>query len=136
MSRILKAAYFTHLTLLLGSSALAQETSVDAQDHAFAVETVVEGLSHPWGMAFISDTEFLVTERNTGTLRVGDVGGALSEPIWEADDLFRYEGETERSQAGLFDVKLHPDFADNGWAYLSYSRETDHGAAVTIIRGQ
>ncbi|MFU8864716.1 MAG: PQQ-dependent sugar dehydrogenase [Rhodobacterales bacterium] len=135
MSPFLKATPLAPLTLFVGTAALAQETTVEAQDHTFTVATVVEGLSHPWGMAFISDTEFLVTERNTGALRVGNVDGSLSDPIWEAEDLFRYEGETERSQAGLFDVKLHPDFTENGWAYLSYSRETDHGAAVTIIRG-
>jgi aldose sugar dehydrogenase len=132
VSRAIMAPPFVMLAL---SPALASETTVESQAHALAVHTVLDGLSHPWALAFISEDRFLVTERNTGTLRVGNTDGSLSDPIWEADDLFRYEGETERSQAGLFDVKLHPEFEDNGWAYISYSRETDHGAAVVVIRG-
>lgn len=115
--------------------AFAQNQSAESQHYDLEIATVVDGLEHPWAMAFVSDDAFLVTERNPGTLRVATVDGALSEPIWQADDLFRFEGETGRSQAGLFDVKLHPDFADNRFVYISYSRQTERGAAVTIVRG-
>ncbi|MEX2353638.1 MAG: hypothetical protein WD709_05580, partial [Gammaproteobacteria bacterium] len=37
--------------------------------HVFTVETVLEGLSHPWGMVFLSDSDLLITER-TGNLRL------------------------------------------------------------------
>jgi len=134
MSFISRATMAAPIALLAFTPALAQET-VEAQHHTFAVQTVVDGLAHPWALAFISDDQFLVSERNTGTLRVGTTDGDLSEPVWEAEDLFRYEGETGRSQAGLFDVKLHPAFPENGWVYISYSRETDRGAAMVVVRG-
>jgi len=79
---------------------------------------------------------FLVTERNPGHLRHGNPNGELSAPVEGVPDIFRFEGDTDRSQAGLFDVRLHPEFAENRLVYLSYSRPTDHGAALAISRGR
>ena len=46
----------------------ASQTFVSEQ-HRFAVSTLVEDLEHPWGLAFLPDGGFLVTER-PGRLRV------------------------------------------------------------------
>jgi aldose sugar dehydrogenase len=116
--------------------ASAQESRVESRDYTFTVETVVDGLEHPWGMAFLPDGRYLVTERDPGTIRLGTVGGQLSEPIHEIGDLFRPVGPTPRSQAGLFDIELHPDFETNGLVYWVYSRTTERGAAVAVQRGR
>ncbi|WP_170314586.1 PQQ-dependent sugar dehydrogenase [Aquibium carbonis] len=132
----IRLALVSPLALVLASPALAEYDPVSTEHYSLSVETVAEGLDHPWGFAFISDDRFLVTERNAGTLRVGSREGGVSEAIWEAPDLFRYDGETGRSQAGLFDVVLHPEFDENRYAYVSYSRETERGAAVVVVRGR
>jgi aldose sugar dehydrogenase len=85
-------------------------------------------------MAFLPDGRFLVTERDPGTIRVGTPGGQLSEPVHEVEDLFSPIGDTPRSQAGLFDIKLHPQFDENGYVYWVYSRTTERGAAVVVQR--
>jgi aldose sugar dehydrogenase len=120
---------------LAAGPALALEERIDSDHYAFDVETVAEGLVHPWGLAFLPDGRFLVTERDVGTIRVGGRDDGLSDPAHEVEDLFSPEGETPRSQAGLFDIKLHPDFDDNGWVYWAYSRETERGSAVVVQRG-
>jgi glucose/arabinose dehydrogenase len=121
---------------LAAGPALAFEEEVESQAYAFTVEAVVEGLEHPWGVAFLPDGRYLVTERDPGTIRLGSVEDGLGEqPVHEVEDLFRYDGETERSQSGLFDIKLHPDFEENGWVYWAYSRETERGAALVVQRG-
>jgi aldose sugar dehydrogenase len=123
------------LLLLLTAPLLAQESSVESQSYVFEVETVVDNLEHPWAIAFLPDGRFLVTERDPGTIRVGDVEGQLSEPVHEVSDLFSPIGATPRSQAGLFDIKLHPNFEANGLVYWVYSRSTERGSAVVIQRG-
>jgi len=132
LSRSLAAALA--ITLLFPLPALAQHDRVGSDAYAFDVETVVDGLVHPWGMAFLPDGSFLVTERNTGTIRHGTPGGDLSGPIHTVENLFRHEGPTNRSQSGLFDIALHPDFVANGWVYWVYSRSTERGAAVVVQR--
>ncbi|WP_429912681.1 PQQ-dependent sugar dehydrogenase [Glycocaulis sp.] len=130
----LRTMLLTSSIIFASAPGLAQE-AIEAGGQALALHTVATGLEHPWALAFITDDTYLVTERNSGALRSGNVNGTLSDPIWEADDLFRFEGETSRSQAGLFDVQLHPHFEENGWVYISYSRQTERGAALVVVRG-
>ncbi len=128
-------------TLLAAGAALAFTAAASAEehstDHHSAVsEVIAEGLEHPWALAFLPDGRYLVTERNPGSIRIGDAEGGLSEPIGNVPEIFRYEGPLERSQGGLFDIKLHPDFAENQQVYISYSAPTDRGAAPTISRAR
>ncbi|WFE76590.1 PQQ-dependent sugar dehydrogenase [Roseinatronobacter sp. S2] len=130
MTPLMRATLVSPLAISMAFPVIAEYGSVESDLYTLEVETIAEGLEHPWGMVFISDDRYLVTERNPGT-----IDGDLSDVIWQAEDLFRPEGETGRSQAGLFDIVQHPEFDENGWVYISYSRETDHGAAVVVVRG-
>ena len=129
----------TALVALVGAmpiEAAAADRSFDTERHQVQVETIVEGLEHPWGLALLPDGRFLVTERDPGRLQLGTPGGQLSGPIPGVPEIFRYEGETGRSQAGLFDVELHPDFAENRLVYLSFSKPTERGTGTAIVRGR
>lgn len=114
----------------------AQDRIVDSVHYRLQVETVAEGLEHPWGLAFLPDGRFLVTERDSGRLRIGSADGTLSDPVEGVPAVFRFEGETGRSQAGMFDVEIHPAFAENGLVYLSYSKPSEHGTGTAISRGR
>ncbi len=100
------------------------------------VETVASGLDHPWGLALLPDGRFLVTERNSGQLRIGTQIGELSEPVEHVPDVYRYQGPDELSQGGLFHVALHPDFARNRLVYLSFSQPSSEGAGTALARGK
>ncbi|MFN4088049.1 MAG: PQQ-dependent sugar dehydrogenase [Alphaproteobacteria bacterium] len=123
------------LPLLLSAGATA-ETVFESRHHKLQVETVANGLEHPWAIALLPDGRFLVTERNSGRLRLGGESGTLSDAVEGVPEIFRHPGETGRSQGGLFDVKLHPDFAENGLIYLSYSKPTERGTGVAVARGR
>jgi glucose/arabinose dehydrogenase len=87
-----------------------------AQEPAYRIETLAEGLHAPWGMAFLSDGDILVTEKATAELRLVRNGALVPEPIAGVpDDVFG------GGQGGLLDVASHPDFANNGLVYLTYS---------------
>lgn len=132
----LGAAASTLLLGLLPASAAAQERAVDSLHYQLQIESLAEGLEHPWGLALLPDGRFLVTERNPGQLRLGTAEGELSDPLEGVPEVFRHEGETSRSQGGLFDVKLHPDFAENQLVYLSLSKPSERGAGTAIVRGR
>ena len=87
---------------------------IKSQKATFKVETLVKGLNQPWGMAFLPDGRMIFTERS-GQLRFMDKKGKISEPVKGTPAVF------ERQDGGLLDVALHPDFAKNGWIYMSYT---------------
>ena len=86
---------------------------IGSERHTFRIETIVDGLETPWALAFLPDGRMLVTERR-GTLRI-IADGELSEPVAGTPEVW------ERQDAGMLDVAIHPQYADNGWIYLSYS---------------
>lgn len=78
------------------------------------VETIAQGLNHPWGLQFLPDGRMLVTER-PGTMRIVAKDGKISEPVGGVPDV------SASGQGGLLDVLLAKDFADSGMIYFSYS---------------
>lgn len=81
---------------------------------ALRAVAVASGLEVPWGLAFLPDGRFLVTER-AGRLRAVAPNGLLGPPI---NGLPRIEA---RQQCGLLDVALDPSFASNRWVYWTYA---------------
>jgi len=121
--------------ILLGAtSPLAAAERLDTYEsakHRFHLVTVVEGLEHPWGLAFLPDGRMLVTER-PGRLRIVDGGRLATEPIAGVPEVW------DDGQGGLLDVALHPGFVDNGLVYLSYASPSADGddAATAVARGR
>jgi glucose/arabinose dehydrogenase len=90
------------------------------------VEKVVDGLQHPWALAFLPDNEgILITER-PGRLRLWR-DGRLSEPLLGVPEVYA------KGQGGLLDVALAPDFAQNRRVFLGYAEQGDRGAAGTAV---
>ncbi len=81
------------------------------------VQTVVAGLVHPWHIAFLPDGNMLVTEL-PGRLRIVRKGNLDPQPVagWPVASL---------QARGLNSVVVHPQFARNGFVYLSYSKGAD-----------
>ena len=108
----------------------AQPQSVLTQAGPVAVAEIASGLDHPWAMAFLPDGRLLVTERNTGMLRLLHEDGALSSAIEGVPQVFA------QGQGGLLDVALDPDFAENRLVYLSYAKPSADGATTALGRGR
>ena len=77
---------------------------------------VTKGLSHPWSIAFLPDNVILITERQ-GRLRVVRNGKLEPEPVAGIPAV-----TSIATMAGLMDIALHPNFAQNHWVYISYHK--------------
>jgi glucose/arabinose dehydrogenase len=88
------------------------------------VQVMASGLDHPWSIAFLPAGDVLVTERAGRLLRLVPGGKPRAISGVPAVRL--------ASQGGLFDVVLHPKFADNGLIYLSYAAG-EKGANFTRV---
>ena len=104
--------------------------TIQSEKHAFRVVTLVRGLQNPWSIAFLPDGRMLVTER-PGRLRIIGRDFKLDpKPV---------EGLPEvvaTGQGGLFDVVLHPQYADNGWIYFSWNAPGAGGWSTALARGK
>ncbi len=105
-------------------------TSITVAEEGYKIETVVEGIAIPWGMVWLPDGDMVVTNRTGEMYRVknGKVGPAIS-------------GLPEihvNGQGGLLDLELHPNYADNGWLYISYSSPEgeDRGSHTAVMRAK
>ena len=91
----------------------------------FKLEEISKGLNYPWGMTFIDEENFLITEKNGRLLKI-NISTGEQEEISHELNIF-----TGR-QGGLLDVLYH-----NNYVYLTYShlREDVYGSSA-IARGR
>jgi glucose/arabinose dehydrogenase len=89
-------------------------------------EVVVSGLEVPWGIAFLSNREMLVTER-PGRVRLVRDGVLAHEPVATLSVVDSAEG-------GLLGIALHPSFADNGSFYVYLTAKTADGSENRVER--
>lgn len=100
-----------------------------AEARGWRFETVLSGLEHPWGIAWLPDGAALVTER-PGRLRLIRGGELDPEPIAGTPEVLAY------GQGGLLDVALHPRFAENRLVYLTFAEGTRQANRTALARGR
>jgi aldose sugar dehydrogenase len=88
---------------------------VQTADARLHVEVMTRDLERPWALAFLPDGGMLVTER-PGRLRIIRDGVLDPRPIEGLPPIYA------TGIAGLSDIVLDPDFAQNRTLYLSYSK--------------
>ncbi|WP_166268996.1 PQQ-dependent sugar dehydrogenase [Marinobacter caseinilyticus] len=113
--------------LMLNTPATMAATTYSSQDHTFRLETVAEGLDHPWSLAFLPNGDKLITER-AGRLRLLRDNTLVDAPITGLPDLISV------GQGGLLDVVLHPDFSRNRLLVLSYAHQNSAGLTTRVAK--
>lgn len=105
-------------------AANAHAETIDSRWATVQVETIAEGLAHPWGLAFLGSGRLLITER-PGHMRIVEADGSLGEPIAGLPEI------KVRNQGGLLDVALSPDYDSDRMVYFSYSEPESEGSEIT-----
>jgi glucose/arabinose dehydrogenase len=95
----------------------------------YKLTEIAKNLDHPWSMAFLPDGSMLVTER-VGRLRLIKDGLLQPQAIGGVPQV--HTG----GQAGLFDVVLHPKFAQSGILYLTYAAGTKAANGTEVARAR
>jgi glucose/arabinose dehydrogenase len=97
------------------------------------VSVVTKGLSHPWSLVFLPSGDLLITER-PGRVRLVHNGVLAATPVADLSGL---------SVDVLFDIALHPNFASNGFVYLTYIKKgkapdgkNGYWATTALARGK
>jgi glucose/arabinose dehydrogenase len=93
------------------------------------VVPMAAGLTIPWSLAFLPNGDILVTEKG-GQLRIVRGGTLDPKPIAGVPPVWT------TGQGGLFEIALHPQYADNRVIYLTYAKPGERGAATALARGR
>ena len=106
-------------------------TGAEAQQFpSYTTDVVTDAIEMPWGMAWLPNGDMLVTDRNGELYRVSD--GEVSEPLAGVPEVH------VNGQGGLLDIEAHPDYASNGWLYLTFSdpEGNGEGSNTSVMRAK
>lgn len=106
--------------LALCALSLAVVSAAAQPQAGLRAQPVATGLRNPWGLAFLPEGRFLVTER-PGRMRVVEADGRLGEPLAGLPEV------AAGGQGGLLDVVLDSGFAGNRTLYFCYSEPAEDG---------
>ncbi len=117
-------------------------------------ETIIDGLSRPWSMVFLSETEVLLSEKDGDLLRIDlntkEKHRIKGFPTDKTDSLSYRKADYSKGtfpggledgtkvtyNAGILEVLIDPDFDANQQLYISYTAKGEGGATTKVIRAQ
>ena len=88
-----------------------------------------KGLATPWSLAFLPNGDMLITEK-AGKLRIVRGGTLDPLPVAGTPEVFAV------GQGGLLEVAVHPQFAQNQFVYLTYSKGKEKEGTTALARGR
>jgi len=90
------------------------------------ISTLLTGYEIIWGFDFLPNGDLLFTEKRGKIYRYS--GGVTTE-------LAGFPAVRTSGQGGLLDVRVHPDYASNGWVYACYAANAADGSGeLRLIR--
>lgn len=97
-----------------GPGSAASKDSVGTAPRArWRVETLAEGLDHPWGLIELPEGSALFTERSGGISLLAD--GEVTQVVDGPEDLYA------AGEGGLMGIELSPDFAQDRRIFACYA---------------
>ena len=103
--------------------------SVNCEERNYKLEILHEGLDRPWDIDFLPNGNFVISEL-TGNLKIYDISSGSFINVSNLPPIL------VKSQGGLSDVALHPNFEDNYLIYFSYSVKTEQGNTLRVARAK
>ncbi|VFR88927.1 PQQ-dependent oxidoreductase, gdhB family [plant metagenome] len=118
--------------LLFVAMAPGAGDKLDPVDPAsYTVQTVKTGLNRPWSIAFLPDGRALVTEMGGRLLAIGSDGTSSDIALDALPPVFQQGGVI-----GLMEVALDPQFAQNGWLYLTMGYGSPGANGTRLVRAR
>ena len=97
----------------------------------YQLEALLEGLHLPTALTAMPDGRLLITEQETGRVRVVRDGQLLDEPWFELP--VRFSPKVFFQELGLVGIAADPLFERNRYVYIYYTEESDEGVGQTVF---
>ena len=115
------------LALLAWMPRTATADDLQTSAGSMTVSPMVRGLDEPWGIDFLPDGTFLVTERDGRLLLIRD---GEATPVEGTPEVFA------QGQGGLLDVMVPRDFSSSREVWLSFAVPVGNGAGTAAGKGR
>ena len=99
----------------------------------YRLEVLLDGLTTPTSLAATPDGRLLITEQETGRVRVVRDGRLLDEPWFELPVFTALEEDFIAQELGLVTIAVDPLFDENGFVYIYYTEQDDDGSRRTVF---
>jgi len=131
-NKVLTAVLCSLLLASCSSTATKESTEKEASTSpssqtSFVIDTLVTGLENPWGITWLDSQTALFTERS-GDIRI------LKNNKLSASKIGNIPEPYLKGQSGYLDIQAHPDYKNNGWIYLTYSKKGPGGGSTALAR--
>lgn len=92
-------------------------------------EVIASGLSRPVQVTHAGDgsNRLFVVEQRSGEIKIIKDGAVLTTPFLDIGDLITIDG----NEQGLLGLAFHPDYENNGYFYVNYTRAGDEATVIT-----
>jgi glucose/arabinose dehydrogenase len=98
----------------------------ETYQHKVRVSVVARGLDRPWSLLILPDGDMLVSMRNLNEIRAIRKGVLDPKPLGGLPEMRR-----------MFDIVMHPGFAENKLIYFGYAKPVDEKrTAMVLARGR
>lgn len=95
-------------------------------DPQLNIKTILTGYEIIWGMDFMPNGDLIFTEKR------GKLYSKSGETI---NEITGFPPVLSSGQGGLLDIRVHPDYSNNGWIYASYAASIPEGGGqLKLIR--
>ena len=94
----------------------------ETYQHKVRVSVVARGLDRPWSLLMLPDGDMLVSMRYTNQIRAIRKGVLDPAPLAGLPEMRR-----------MFDIVLHPKFAENRFLYFGYAKPVDQARTAMVL---
>ncbi|MEM6765125.1 MAG: PQQ-dependent sugar dehydrogenase, partial [Bacteroidota bacterium] len=129
--------FLLYINILLLLAVACQPTPKEPEALTPTRITIIDSLKHPWSMAFLTEEEVIVSEKDGNLLRVKlDTKEKFTIQGFPSDLVDSIRVKDGRDNSGIFEVVCHPDFRENSLVYVSYAAEGVGGSTTQVIRAR
>lgn len=118
----MRATFLLSLLLVILSCQNQHKNVQELRATILEKEVVFEGLNRPWSIAFLSENNALVTEKNGDLVHIDLMNKTKTIIKGFPQDLTDSIGAIHvGDNSGIYEVLLHPEFEENQKIYFSYA---------------
>ncbi|SDG58081.1 PQQ-dependent sugar dehydrogenase [Psychroflexus sediminis] len=124
----MKIKAITLFVCCAGFLACAQEdTGIQSLENDYEHEVIIDAIDIAWGLDFFKDGSFLATSKE---------GQVYYHKNGETTKVAEIPNVYNRGQGGLLDLKIHPEYPEKPWVYMSHASTLgeEEGGHTALVR--